>query len=604
MGGLTMNVNKDGIFKIISSKYMRGYFNKYKWNYFFGLAIIGIIDVLQLRIPLLIGRVIDNIGESNLVESDLSEYVKQLLFLGIIITVGRFGWRMFIFRSSRNIEYDVRNDLFRHLEFLSQRYYNKNKTGDIMAHLTNDLNALRMAVGPGVLMTFDASVLGILTIYNMSTQINPRLTFFAVLPLSLIIIVTAFLAKIMFRRYKEKQEAFTGLSDFTQENFSGINVVKAFVQETKEIEAFSDVNSNTFNKNIRMLIINSLLHPIMAFITGLSLTVVLGYGGYLATINIITIGQLSAFIQFIVMLIWPMIAIGYTINLFSMGAASLTRIEEILNEDIEIKDSESVKDIKKTGGFIEIKNLTFSYPQSDFSDLNDINLDIANGKTLGILGRTGSGKSTLVNLLLRLYDSPRNSIFIDGTDILDIPLHTLRKSIGYVPQDSFLFSTTISKNIDFGVRNSPIKNIVDSAKYACVHDNIMEFSQQYDTVIGERGVSLSGGQKQRISIARGLIKDPPILILDDSLSAVDTETENNILSHLNIVRKNKTNILISHRISTLQNSDHIIVLDKGAIVERGSHEELILNDGLYNQIYKKQLLEKAIDDTEVSEVIL
>ena len=599
-----MYANKDGIFKIVNSKYMRAYFNKYKWNYFFGLAIIGIIDVLQLRIPLLIGRVIDNIGESNLVESDLSEYVKQVLFLGLIIVVGRFGWRMFIFRSSRSIEYDVRNDLFKHLEFLSQRYYNQNKTGDIMAHLTNDLDALRMAVGPGVLMTFDAAVLGFLTIYNMSTQINPRLTFFAVLPLSLIIIVTAILAKIMFRRYKTKQEAFAGLSDFTQENFSGINVIKAFVQESKEIKAFKNVNYNAFNKNMKMLIINSLLHPIMALITGLSLTVVLGYGGYLAVINIITIGQLSAFVQFIVMLIWPMIAIGYTINLFSMGAASLTRIEEILNEDIDIKDSESVKDIKKTGGSIEIKNLHFTYPQSGSPDLNDINLSIVDGKTLGILGRTGSGKSTLVNLLLRLYDPPGNSIFIDGTDILDIPLHTLRKSIGYVPQDSFLFSTTISKNIDFGLRNSSKKDIVNSAKYACVHDNIMGFSQQYDTVIGERGVSLSGGQKQRISIARGLIKDPPILILDDSLSAVDTETENKILSHLNIIRKNKTNILISHRISTLQNSDQIIVLDKGSIVEKGSHEELILMDGLYNHIYKKQLLEKAIDDTEVSEVEL
>jgi ATP-binding cassette subfamily B protein len=599
-----MNVNKDGVFKIISSKYMRGYFSKYKWNYFFGLMIIGVIDVLQLKIPLIIGSVIDNISASNLAASELSAYIKQLLFLGIIIATGRFGWRMFIFRTSRSIEYDIRNDLFRHLEFLSQRYYNQNKTGDIMAHLTNDLNAVRMAVGPAVLMTFDAAVLGFLTIYNMSTQINPRLTFFAVLPLSLIIIITAFLAKIMFSRYKVKQEAFAGLSDFTQENFSGINVIKAFVQESKEIKAFSDVNDNAFNKNMKMLIINSLLHPIMAFITGLSLAVVLGYGGYLSVINVITIGQLSAFIQFVGMLIWPMIAIGYTINLFSMGSASLTRIEEILNEKIEIKDSESVENIENIDGVIEIMNLNFSYPQTDSPVLNNINLDIAYGQTLGILGRTGSGKSAFVNLLLRLYDPPPGSIFIDGTDILDLPLHILRKSIGYVPQDSFLFSNTISKNIDFGVRNSPIENIVDSAKYACVHDNIMEFSQEYDTVIGERGVSLSGGQKQRISIARALIKDPAILIFDDSLSAVDTETEDNILSHLSAVRKNKTNIVISHRISTLQNSDLIIVFDKGTIVERGSHKDLILNNGLYNHIYNKQLLEKAIDDTKVSEVIL
>lgn len=317
-----MEIKKEGIFKIIGSKYMRGYFIKYKWNYFLGLMIIGIIDVIQLRIPLLIGDVIDKIGGSMLLASDLSEYVRQLVFLGMIIVAGRFGWRMFIFRSSRSIEYDVRNDLFRHLEFLSQRYYSKNKTGDIMAHLTNDLNALRMAVGPGVLMTFDAAVLGFLTIYNMTTQVNPRLTFFAVLPLSLIVIVTALLAKAMFFRYKVKQEAFSDLSDFTQENFSGINVIKAFVQEAREVEAFSQVNNNTFIKNMQMLTINSLLHPAMTFITGLSLAVVLGYGGYLSVINIISIGQLSAFIQFIGMLIWPMIAIGYTINLLSMGAAS------------------------------------------------------------------------------------------------------------------------------------------------------------------------------------------------------------------------------------------------------------------------------------------
>lgn len=590
------STERKGIMSLIKSNYIRSYFKKYKYQYIIGIAILVFIDILQLRVPLVIGDAADGLESGIIDMAGLLYYVKILAVIGLGVAVGRFGWRSFIFGTSRRIEYDIRNDLFSHLELLSVRYFNENKTGDIMAHMTNDLNAVRMAVGPGVLMICDSFTIGLLTIINMITQIDIKLTILAAIPLSLIAITMAIFGKEMHSRFKGKQEAFAKMSDYTQENISGIKVIKAFVQEAKEIEAFKEINKNNYDKNVHLLKLYALMNPYMRAISGASIAIAIGYGGYITILNVITLGQFVAFVQYLGMLVWPMIAVGMTINIISMGSASLQRIEKILDEKIDIKDSDNVKDIKEIEGSIKIKNLSFKYPKSDNYALENVSFNIEKGQTLGIVGRTGSGKTTLVNLLLRLFDPDRGTIFIGNHDILDIPLKTLRKNIGYVPQDNFLFSNTISNNIDFGKRNSSQEEIIQSAKSACVHENIKEFKHGYETIVGERGVTLSGGQKQRVSIARALIKEPEILILDDSVSAVDTDTEEKILSHLHENRKGKTNIIIAHRISTIQNADLIIVLDDNKIIEQGKHDELIKNKKLYNKLFEKQLLEKALEE--------
>ena len=584
-----MKMKPSGIFK---SEYLKKYFSKYKGRYLAGILVLIIIDLLQLRVPLIIGNAVDYLKTGEASSSGLSNYIMYIVIIGLGVAVGRFIWRHMIFGTSRFIENDIRNELFNHLEMLSLRYYNKHKTGDIMAHMTNDLNAVRMAVGPGVLMVVDAVVIGTLTIYNMITEINLRLTLFAGIPLLLIIVNSLIIGKIMRVRFKEKQAAFSDLSDFTQERISGIYVIKSFVQENKEIEAFKKVTKDYYDKNLKMLKIFVLMRPFMRFISGFSLAVVIGFGGYLSIQGTISVGQFVAFIQFIGMLVWPMIAIGYTFNILSMGGASLERIETILDEEVDIKDTEFVDNsITEIKGDIEVDNLNFKYGGEKETALKSISFNINRGETLGIIGRTGSGKTSLVNLLLRLHDPERNTIFIDDRDILEIPLNTLRDSIGYVPQDNFLFTDNIYNNIDFGHRDKSKEEIMEAAKKACVHENIIDFKDGYDTLVGERGVTLSGGQKQRISIARALIKDPKILILDDAVSSVDTDTEEKILGHLKEDRKDKTTIIIAHRISTIQNADKIIVLHQGKIMEMGTHNELIDQGKMYYDLYKLQYVD-------------
>ncbi len=597
-----LKMKPSGIFK---SEYLRKYFLKYKNKYIVGILVLIIIDILQLRIPLIIGNAVDFLQSQGAELSGLSRYIFLVVIIGMGVAVGRFVWRHMIFGTSRFIEYDIRNELFGHLEKLSLKYYNKHKTGDIMAHMTNDLNAVRMAVGPGVLMVVDAAVIGTLTIYNMITEIDLKLTLLAGIPLLLIIVNSIIIGKVMRLRFKEKQAAFSDLSDFTQERISGIYVIKSFVQESKEIEAFKKVTKDYYDKNLKMLKIFVLMRPFMRFISGFSLAVVIGYGGYLSIIGTITVGEFVAFVQFIGMLVWPMVAIGFTFNILSMGGASLERIETILDEEIDIKDTEYVDNsITEIKGDIKVENLNFKYDDDKESALKNISFNINRGETLGIIGRTGSGKTSLVNLLLRLHDPEKNKIFIDGRDILEIPLNTLRDSIGYVPQDNFLFTDNIYNNIDFGHRDKSKDEIIEAAKKACVHDNIVEFKDGYDTLVGERGVTLSGGQKQRISIARALIKDPRILILDDAVSSVDTDTEEKILGYLKEDRKEKTTIIIAHRISTIQNADIIIVIDEGEVIEKGTHSELLENQKLYHSLYEKQLLEKELEEeTDNGDVI-
>ncbi|WP_313339468.1 ABC transporter ATP-binding protein [Sedimentibacter sp.] len=580
------------------SKYIRGFLKKYSLNYILGIIALLIVDIAQTRVPIIVGGVIDGIEQQSIELSAIKTSIILLFVIAGIMYAGRILWRFFIFGTGRSIERDIRNDMFAHLEKMSAKYYQKHSPGEVMAYMTNDLEAVRMALAQGILTLFDVIALGTITLFNMVTEIDPLLTLAAVVPLMLIAVSVRFAGKEMFSRFTKRQEAFTTLSDFVQENLSGIKVIKSFVQEDKFIEAFEKENKNTYEKNMKLMKLQSIMHPFMQLISGLALAVTIGYGGYLTIIAKISLGDFTAFIAYLSMLVWPMIAIGITINIFSRGAASLSRVEDILNEPVEIKDNEHTVKIDYIEGNIKFDNLNYKYPDTDNYILQNISFEVKKGQTLGIIGRTGSGKTTMVNLLLRIFDPDKNSIYIDGTDILNIPLNLLRKSIGYVPQDNFLFSDTISNNIDFGLRNSDIDKIKAAAEQAVVHGNIVEFKDGYDTVIGEKGISLSGGQKQRISIARALIKDPEILILDDSVSAVDTDTEEKILHYLNELRSNKTNIIIAHRISTIQDSDLIIVLDEGKITEAGTHKELLKNKGLYYSIYEKQLLEKMLNEQE------
>lgn len=590
------NINKSTGF--MKSRYIKKHFKKYLLNYIMGIIALIIVDIAQTRVPIIVGDVIDGIEFETISMEDIKSAIIILFGIAGVMYAGRIIWRFFIFGTSRSIERDIRNDMFSHLEKMSAAYYQKHTPGEIMAYMNNDLDAVRMALAQGILTLFDAIALGTLTLFNMVTEIDPMLTLVAVIPMLLIAISARFMGREMFSRFSGKQQAFADLSNFVQENLSGIKVIKSFVQESKSVMRFEKANKNTYDNNMKLLKLQTVIHPLMHMISGLALAVAIIYGGYITILGRITLGEFTAFIAFLGMLVWPMMAIGIMINIFTMGAASLKRIENILNDPADIRDSDNTADIKNILGCIKVLNLNYKYPETDKLVLQNISFEVKNGQTLGIIGRTGCGKTTLVNLFLRVFNPEEGTIFIGNTDILKIPLRTLRKNIGYVPQDNFLFSDTIANNIDFGLRSNNREKIIEAAKSAVVHENIVDFKEGYDTVIGERGVSLSGGQKQRISIARAIIKDPEILILDDSVCAVDTDTEEKILKHIKETRVGKTNIIIAHRISTIQDADIIIVLDEGKIAEKGTHEELLTNKGLYHSIYEKQLLEKMLEEQE------
>ncbi|WP_432665854.1 ABC transporter ATP-binding protein [Wukongibacter baidiensis] len=581
---------------MIYGKHLNKYYKKYFMHFLIGVTSLAIVDLLQIKVPLIIGEITDAIIAGGVNEKILLNKALYLTLIGLAIAGGRFIWRNLIFGTSRNIEYHIRNDIFRHLEKLSQNYFNRHKTGDLMAHATNDVNAVRMAIGPGLLMIIDAVVLITLVLYNMVSNIDLKLTLIAIIPFPIIIFQGFVISKFMRQRFKDKQEAFAKMTDMVQESFSGIRVVKAFIQEYEEMKAFDETNRNNFDKNIKLAKLRSAIEPIIRFVVGASMILTLVYGGRLTMLGKISLGELVAFINFLTMLVWPMMAIGMVLNVIAQGKASLDRIEDILDEEPEVFDGKDVVILKKLEGSIKINNLSFKYPDSEENALENINLNINKGQTLGIIGRTGSGKTTLVNLLLRIYNVSNERIVIDGNDLMKIPLKTLRENIAYVPQDNFLFSDTISRNIAFADSDIDMDRISRYAETASVHDNIIEFKDGYETVIGERGITLSGGQKQRVSIARALIKESPILILDDAVSAVDTDTEEKILSSLKRERKNKTTVIIAHRISTIKDCDHIIFLDEGKIVEEGTHEELMNLNGQYSSIAKKQQLADMMEN--------
>lgn len=576
---------------------LKKYFKKYFFSYLLGLSAVIIVDLLQLRIPELTGQVTDGLDQQTMGRSELMSMMLLLVVIGLGVVVFRFIWRMNVFGTARKIEYNLRNDFFGHLETLSPSFYNKQKTGDLMAYATNDLNAIRMLVGPGILMLLDTIVLTTIVITKMVQSTNIELTVLAVLPMPIIAIGSLLLGNLMRKRFKAKQEAFAYMSDIVQENISGIRVVKAFVQESLEILRFKKVNQDNYDKNMKVVRIQALVFPLAMMISGVSITITLFVGGQMAMLGEITLGEFVAFIQYIMMLIWPMIALGWFINIFSQGMASVNRFNEILSVKPDIYDQEKLHDGELKGKIV-MENLDFYYPETETPALKDISITIKEGQHIGIVGRTGSGKTTLVNLMMRLFDVPEGSLMVDDVMIKEWPLKTLRGDIGYVPQDSFLFSDTIENNIRFGLDEASMELVTEAAINVDVHDNIIEFEDQYDTVVGERGVTLSGGQKQRISIARALIKNPKVLILDDAVSAVDTKTEERILSHLKDVRKGKTTITIAHRISTVQESDWIYVLDEGQLAEQGTHDQLVEIGGIYEAMVRKQQLEKSISETE------
>jgi ATP-binding cassette subfamily B multidrug efflux pump len=522
--------------------------------------------------------------------------IYALLLAGIALVKGLFQFliRWILIGISRDIEFDLRNDLFAHLEKLSYSFYQRTRTGDIMARATNDLNAARMLLGPAIMYSANTIVFTIAALAFM-LHISPTLTLYAFLPLPVASIAIQYFGRQIHERFERIQAMFSDISARAQENFSGARVVRAYVQEDAEIAAFESANQEYIARSLKLVRLMGMLWPTLETMVGLAIPLVLWVGGRQVIDGRITPGQFVAFLTYIAQLTWPVIALGWVINIFQRGSASMGRINELLTEKPEIQDTDTAKASSapaSIGGEIEFRNLTFAYNGTEV--LHNINLRISQGSSLAIVGPTGSGKTTLVSLIPRIYDAPRGSVLIDGRPVTDYPLDALRHAIGFVPQETFLFSDSIRENIAYGTESTSDEQVRDAARGASIAADIETFPEQYATVVGERGITLSGGQKQRTAIARAIIRNPGILILDDALSSVDTHTEDKILNHLREIMHGRTTIFISHRVSTVRNADQIAVLHGGRIVETGSHDELLARNGYYTDLYNKQLLEEEL----------
>lgn len=573
---------------------LKEFFIAHKKSFLLGIFWVFFVDVIGLITPKLLGLFVDDLRAGELDRTGILTYAGLIFGAAIFSVIARYFWRIYIMGNSRKAEVYLRDKFYDHLQKLSPNYFNHHKTGDLMANATNDLGAIRQALGPGFLSAVDPTFVLTFTVIMMVYTVGWQLTLAALAPMPLLALIVTMFGRIIHKRFGEVQAAFGSLTDRVQENFAGVRVVKSFVQEEAEIKKFTAENKENFKANLNLIKVNGIYNPIVQLVTAVSFLIAIAYGGILVVRGTITLGEFVTFNTYLGLMTWPMMAIGWVINMWQRGAASMKRINEVLRTLPEINDDQDLAAKEDLEGNIEFKNLTFTYPGSELPVLKDISISVKAGQTVAIIGRTGSGKSTLMNLLLRLYNPPEGTLFLDGVDITQVPLSTLRENIGYVPQENFLFSKTIRDNIAFSGDGYSQEQVEAATSLAQVHSNIVDFEHGYDTMLGERGVTLSGGQKQRVSIARAVIKNPKILILDDSLSAVDTHTEEEILLQMKRIMQARTSLIIAHRISTIKDADEILVFDEGQIIERGTHDQLLELKGLYHELHQKQLLEDQI----------
>jgi ATP-binding cassette subfamily B multidrug efflux pump len=583
-------------------QYLNKYFVKYKYRFLLGIIITIVAQIFSLFTPELIGKSFEAIDKFS--KNQVSREVIQaellsniLLIIGTTLIAGflTFLMRQTLIVMSRHIEFNLKNEIFKHYEVLTQNFYKRNRTGDLMSRITEDVAKVRMYVGPAVMYTINTVIrFAVVIIYMYS--ISPKLTFYTLLPLPFLSYLIYKVSKEINKRSTLFQENLSTVSSFSQEVFSGIRVVKAYALEKNQNQKLAQLAQESKNKSMSLAKIQTLFIPLILGLIGLSNLIVIYVGGSMYINNdpaVANIGVIAKFILYVNMLNWPVTSIGWVSSLIQEAEASQTRINEFLKTEPDIKNNAETS--TPIQGEIEFKNVSFTYEDTNITALKDISFKVNKGETLAVLGKTGSGKSTILSLLTRLYEVQKGSVTMDGTPLSKVNLYDLRNSIGIVPQDAFLFSDSIKNNIKFGKENATDEEVIEAAKKAAVHNNIIDFSQQYETILGERGITLSGGQKQRVSIARAIIKNPDILLLDDCLSAVDTETEEQILNNLLDISKNKTTIIVSHRVSSAKNADQIIILEEGEIIQQGSHNQLINVEGYYKELYFKQLSEKEVE---------
>ena len=588
---------------MIFGKYINRYYLKNAPVLLLGLLALLMVDYIQLLIPQFYRLVINGVNLGQVVvngqtlpftkEVLLQHICLPMIWIVVLMVIGRFLWRICFFGSAVRVAANLRERMFDHSRQLSQQYYQVNKVGNLMSLYTNDIDTIQECFGDGILMFFDALVLGLMALYKM-WRMDYKLTLLALIPALIMFGIGTVMGTAMTKRWEERQQAFSDLSDFAQENFSGIAVIKAFVKELKELMAFRKLNKQNEEINVIYTKIATLLEVLVTLFVESVICVILGYGGYLVYQGRFNAGQLVEYIGYFEAIVWPIMAISMLIEKTSRGKASLNRITELLDAPIDVADRPGVQELQNPQGSVEFRHLTFRYPDGEYDVLQDISFTIHPGESVGIVGKTGAGKTALVDLLLRTYNVPDGTLFVDGKDVNTLSIHSVRAACAYVPQDNFLFSDTIAHNIGFGVDDASPEMIDHAASLADVRDNIVDFKDGYETVLGERGVTVSGGQKQRISIARALLKNAPILILDDSVSAVDTRTEKIILDNLKSSRANKTTLLIAHRISTVERLDKIIFLDDGKIEAVGPHDELYTSCPKYRRMVDLQRLEDEV----------